>query len=260
MQQVVEDLERLLFLDLLEEVVVVVKKRRCWRQRWIAWTRLLESMNEAILLKSTGWMDWFFRKLKISSRCDPRFGASISSYFFHCKSATMIKYHILTNTNITQSKLHAQKHKSTTSESFMYLHLPIFDFPLVFNEKEYNYPDSINLRQVNSTLLRVFDPELDKSLSISGSGGGGMMTMETPVETKHRRLGRSHRTGLLDRELKPNARIRDELNNILRYPPTATLSDLEKDLIWKFRYYLTRDKKGMCFCFIDSSLYRLHVF
>lgn len=33
-----------------------------------------------------------------------------------------------------------------------------------------------------------------------------------PVEDKHRRLVRSHRSGPLDRDLKPNARIRDELN------------------------------------------------
>jgi phosphatidylinositol 3-kinase len=125
----------------------------------------------------------------------------------------------------------------------MYIHLPIFDFPLVFNEKEYNYPDSINLRQVNSSLLRVFDSELDRG-----------MTMETPVETKHRRLGRSHRTGLLDRELKPNAKIRDELNDILRYPPTKYLSDLEKDLIWKFRFYLTRDKKGAVYLLLALFL------
>lgn len=115
-------------------------------------------------------------------------------------------------------------------ESYMYIHLPIFDFPLVFNEKEYSYPDMIKLREVNASLLRVFDSELDSN--------------ETPVENKHRRLGRSHRTGLLDRELKPNAKIRDELNDILRYPPTKQLSDMEKDLLWKFRYYLTRDKKG----------------
>lgn len=35
---------------------------------------------------------------------------------------------------------------------------------------------------------------------------------ENPVEAKHRRLVRSHRNGPLDRELKPNAKIRDELN------------------------------------------------
>lgn len=33
-----------------------------------------------------------------------------------------------------------------------------------------------------------------------------------PVEDKHRRLVRSHRSGPLDRELKPNAKLRDDLN------------------------------------------------
>lgn len=35
---------------------------------------------------------------------------------------------------------------------------------------------------------------------------------ENPVEAKHRRLVRSHRNGPLDRDLKPNPKIRDELN------------------------------------------------
>lgn len=34
---------------------------------------------------------------------------------------------------------------------------------------------------------------------------------ENPVEDKHRRLVRSHRSSPYDRELKPNAKIRDEL-------------------------------------------------
>lgn len=34
---------------------------------------------------------------------------------------------------------------------------------------------------------------------------------DNPVEDKHRRLVRSHRSGPYDRELKPNAKIRDEL-------------------------------------------------
>ena len=37
------------------------------------------------------------------------------------------------------------------------------------------------------------------------------MTRENPVEDKHRRLVRSHRSSPYDRELKPNAKIRDEL-------------------------------------------------
>jgi phosphatidylinositol 3-kinase len=34
---------------------------------------------------------------------------------------------------------------------------------------------------------------------------------ENPVEDKHRRLVRSHRSSPYDRELKPNAKIRDDL-------------------------------------------------
>lgn len=37
------------------------------------------------------------------------------------------------------------------------------------------------------------------------------ITRENPVEDKHRRLVRSHRSSPYDRELKPNAKIRDEL-------------------------------------------------
>jgi phosphatidylinositol 3-kinase len=44
------------------------------------------------------------------------------------------------------------------------------------------------------------------------------MGRENLVEAKHRRLVRSHRTGPLDRELKPDARQRDELNvSVLSY-------------------------------------------
>ncbi|KAJ3348201.1 Phosphatidylinositol (PI) 3-kinase [Kappamyces sp. JEL0680] len=115
-------------------------------------------------------------------------------------------------------------------DSSLYIQLPIFDFPIVFNEKEYGYPDTIVMRQTNATLIKVWDPEL---------------FLENPVEARHRKLARSHRTGPLDRELKPNAKIRDELHDILRYPPTKPLTDQEKDLLWKFRFYLTRDKKAL---------------
>jgi hypothetical protein len=40
---------------------------------------------------------------------------------------------------------------------------------------------------------------------------------ENPVEDKHRRLVRSHRSSPYDRELKPNAKIRDELGVSLKH-------------------------------------------
>ncbi|CAG8435890.1 679_t:CDS:10 [Funneliformis caledonium] len=117
-----------------------------------------------------------------------------------------------------------------------------FDFPLVFSEPEYSLP-VVSMTPVNgqtqptplsssseSNLVLIMDPEI---------------TGENPVEAKHRRLVRSHRNGSLDRDLKPNAKLRDELNEILKYPPTQPLTEEEKDNIWKYRFYLTREKRAL---------------
>lgn len=31
----------------------------------------------------------------------------------------------------------------------------------------------------------------------------------------------------------------------MNYPPSQALTSEEKDLVWKFRFYLTRDKRGL---------------
>lgn len=82
----------------------------------------------------------------------------------------------------------------------------------------------------SNLINKIFDPET---------------TRDNPAESKHRRLLRSTRNGPEDRDLKPNAKIRDELNDILNYSPTHELTPEEKDLIWKFRFYLTRDKRAL---------------
>ena len=142
---------------------------------------------------------------------------------------------------------------------------PRFDFPIVFTDYEYTptpisslapappAPGSVNLKPppevqyapgINRTgdgigdesesagpLIRIYDPEVGAK--------------DNPAENKHRRLVRSHRTGVLDRDLKPNAKIRDELNTIMSYGPTQELNAEEKDLVWKFRHHLTRDKRAL---------------
>lgn len=53
------------------------------------------------------------------------------------------------------------------------------------------------------------------------------VTHENPVEDKHRRLVRSHRSSPYDRELKPNAKIRDELGvslGLFPHPPHALMN------------------------------------
>ncbi|KAL9077511.1 MAG: hypothetical protein Q9161_000357 [Pseudevernia consocians] len=142
---------------------------------------------------------------------------------------------------------------------------PRFDFPIVYTDHEYAPPaissqahhappsGNVNLKPppevqlgpgINRTgdgmgdddenappLIRVYDPEVGAK--------------DNPAESKHRRLVRSHRTSVLDRDLKPNAKIRDELNTIVSYGPTQELNAEEKDLVWKFRHHLTRDKRAL---------------
>lgn len=72
------------------------------------------------------------------------------------------------------------------------------------------------------------------------------VAQENLVERKHHRLARSARSGLSDRDAKPTASVRDQLHTIVnRYPPTATLTSEEQDLVWKFRFYLTSHKKAL---------------
>lgn len=68
---------------------------------------------------------------------------------------------------------------------------------------------------------------------------------ENLVEAKHHKLARSLRSGGNTRELKPTSSVRDALNTILSYPPTTALSTEEQDLIWKFRFYLSSQKKAL---------------
>ncbi|GAA5927147.1 phosphatidylinositol 3-kinase VPS34 [Sporobolomyces koalae] len=158
-------------------------------------------------------------------------------------------------------------HKAESEKSdnlFLYIDLPKFDFPVVFSEPEYPLPVLSSLTHT-STVGPTTTPyyslssgtstpsNLNPHAAVSYSSESNSLfsivdpdiVRKNPVEAKHRRLVRDHRNGPLDRELKPNAKIRDELNDILRYPPTAELSTPQRDLLWKFRFYLTRDKRAL---------------
>ncbi|KXS19899.1 phosphatidylinositol 3-kinase [Gonapodya prolifera JEL478] len=119
------------------------------------------------------------------------------------------------------------KEVASSKNLYLYIDLPQFDFPLVYQEREYSNP--VSSRLADAEIVIVADPEA---------------FLENIYEGKHRRLVRSHRNGPMDRDLKPNARIRDELNRIVQYPPTHSLTSEEKDLVWKFRYHLTRDRRA----------------
>lgn len=141
--------------------------------------------------------------------------------------------------------------------------LPRFDFPVVFADHEYPPPPVSSLQHLSSSQSNIVlkpPPEVQFGPGIGGVGdtdagyGSRLIRVydpevgarDNPAESKHRRLVRSqHRHGILDKDLKPNAKVRDELNVITSYSPTHILTPEEKDLIWKFRYHLTRDKRAL---------------
>lgn len=152
----------------------------------------------------------------------------------------------------------------TDDERFtLYVELPRFDFPVVFSDHEYPPPPISSVQHLSSSQSNVIikpPPQVQFGPGIDGFGEGNpggfgsrliriydpeVGTKDNPAESKHRRLVRSPRTGVMDRDLKPNAKVRDELNGIMAYSPTHVLSPEEKDLVWKFRHHLTRDKRAL---------------
>lgn len=124
-----------------------------------------------------------------------------------------------------------QRNQAETEKSenlYLYIDLPRFDFPVIFSEpvsplsqgavnEAHGLPQDASSVPSTSTasstaatpapltssftsdvhLWQIVDPDIAR---------------ENPVEDKHRRLVRSHRSSPYDRELKPNAKIRDELS------------------------------------------------
>ncbi|KEY68734.1 hypothetical protein S7711_00606 [Stachybotrys chartarum IBT 7711] len=140
--------------------------------------------------------------------------------------------------------------------------LPRFDFPVVFADHEYEPPPISALQPLSASQANLaqrqpqvqYGPGINAVEESWNSPGARLVNVydpevgqrDNPAEAKHRRLFRSsHRHGILDKDLKPNAKVRDELNLIMSYSPTHLLSPEEMDLVWKFRYHLTRDKRAL---------------
>ena len=144
----------------------------------------------------------------------------------------------------------------------LYIEFPRWDFPIVFEDFEYepsqmlrDFRHSIGNPGVNTKPT----PEVKFGPGISGGQviqdeelypviqlfDPDQFQKENPCETKHRRLVRSDRNAYSDRDEKPNAKLRDELNIILAYGPTQDLTSQEKDVVWTFRHHLSKDKRAL---------------
>lgn len=142
---------------------------------------------------------------------------------------------------------------------FLYVDLPRFNHAVLFTDYEYPAPPISHMQSqahsgsdvqlkpppevtlgpgINQTddeaggLIKVYDPEIGFS--------------ENPVETKHSRLWKGRKaSGLVDRDAKPNARTRDDLERIMSAGPTEELAGRDKDIMWQYRHHLLRDKRAL---------------
>ncbi|XP_077555495.1 phosphatidylinositol 3-kinase 59F [Haemaphysalis longicornis] len=124
------------------------------------------------------------------------------------------------------------KEKSSSNQMFLMIEFPrvVFrdqEYTVIYFEKDGDDPCHTNLP---AQIVTVPDPDV---------------SLENLVENKHHKLSRSLRSGLTDKDLKPNAATRDQLNVIVNYPSTKALTSEEQDLVWKFRFYLQSQKKAL---------------
>ncbi|KAF7721959.1 Phosphatidylinositol (PI) 3-kinase [Apophysomyces ossiformis] len=138
-------------------------------------------------------------------------------------------------------------HKNTSQRSTelsLYVDLPKFDFPVVFGEMEYALPDPTThlteqpSQQPNAAIANAMNQPMHTDTRGETKNAHPTeiaahyslildpdIARDNPVEAKHRRLVRSHRNGPLDRDLKPNPKIRDDLNALTKFLKCVVWTD-----------------------------------
>eukprot|EP00039_Didymoeca_costata_P030435 m.29521 g.29521 ORF g.29521 m.29521 type:complete len:822 (+) comp8111_c0_seq1:174-2639(+) len=126
--------------------------------------------------------------------------------------------------SLTLRRVEATRKKEIQKDGLhLVVTLPRFDHPIIYCEVGGDNPAASG--------LTVMDPEI--------------LHVENLVESKHLRITRNRRRGADDRDLKPNPATRDELTDITLRPPTAVITPQEMDMVWRFRYYLSRNNKAL---------------
>ncbi|EXJ55168.1 phosphatidylinositol 3-kinase [Cladophialophora yegresii CBS 114405] len=167
------------------------------------------------------------------------------------------------NGNVDHDDESDSDHDADDEERFtLYVDFPRWDFPIIF--EDYGYEPSRMMKEFSSSMSASalgakpppevrYGPGIAPGTSVVDDEEYPVVQMfdpeqfqrENPCESKHRRLVRSDRNAFSDSDQKPNAKMRDELNEILSYGPTQELSAQDKDVIWTFRRHLSRDKRAL---------------
>lgn len=115
------------------------------------------------------------------------------------------------------------------------------DIPTVPFPKLYD-PDFHN------ATLNHYNASQEEAILVSGLPSAPAAHGLDPIERKFQKLASNiNNNSVLDKEVKPSPQTRDQLSKILNMPSSTQLSDHDKKLLWKFRFYFskgTSDDKG----------------
>jgi len=127
------------------------------------------------------------------------------------------------------------KQRSSSDDLILCVELPTFEYPVLFNEKEYEYEahfQPTTTAEKQPLQFSVPDPEI----SIKDVN-------QKPIDNKFLKLVFNRK--IVDPDLRPNPAERDRIERILNYPITRQLTLEDKDVLWKFRFYLTSNRKAL---------------
>jgi len=147
----------------------------------------------------------------------------------------------LSNKKISQlNKLYSQKN------CYLHVEFKTFDIPVVYSDVKYsliNIPtitdkigSAINENDLLSNNIEsalqtpdrnVFDPEQYRD-----------SRNDDPIELKFRKLERTHQSSFTNKDIKPTLKMRENIINVLRKQFFEKLTLQEKNLIWKYRFFV----------------------
>jgi phosphatidylinositol 3-kinase len=145
--------------------------------------------------------------------------------------------------------------ESEGSDFYLLLELPTFPFPVIFEERLYDagrahlpfshvsqFASPIWSTPNGNTDIMVFDLSGKNALSSTGACFEVLADWDAekdrPSEGLFRRLTRHSSRRDLGKHLKPSLLEKESLERIVHQPLTLTLSSVDKEMLYKFRYTL----------------------
>lgn len=138
---------------------------------------------------------------------------------------------------------------SSVNPKLMKIYDPDFDVTAKFLLNNNNFNSNANdiATTTNNAILPGYDTTAAATIAtnstpIAAIASASATNMLDPIELKFHKLERNiNNNSIIDKDLKPTPQLRDELHKILLKPSNSELSDNEKNLLWRFRYYFSKN-------------------